>query len=251
MTSKTLAIFRQFAALLLVGSSAALLSSCGTTPASPQPSPAIVGAGEESARLEKIYADLGNAGGKVYVLDPKSSAIRVNVFRAGASARFGHNHVLSAPEFTGFVYLPEGGPSGARFDLEFRLDQLEIDNPAYRSNLGKAFSTPIPEDATRGTRENMLGENNLQAARFPRVRIHSLQIAGEAPKFAARVQVELHGQTREMDVPLTVEGLPEHLSVNGSLVLRQSDFGVHPFSILGGALAVQDEVVIDFKLVGS
>lgn len=232
----------------LLGVAGVLLWGCSSMPPASQSSLPAVAATQDSAGLEKIYADLGKAGGKVFTLSPKSSAIRIYVFRAGASARFGHNHVLSAPDFTGFVYLPDGGPSGVRFDLEFRLDQLEIDNPVYRSNLGQAFSTPVPQDAAQGTRENMLGDNNLQAARFPWVRIHSLQVAGEAPKFAARVQVEMHGQKREMDVPLTVEGLPQSISVSGSLVLRQSDFGVRPYSILGGALAVQDEVVIDFKL---
>ena len=100
-------------------------------------------------------------------------------------------------------------------------------------------------------RTHMLGETNLQADRFPLVRVHSLEIAGESPKFAAKVQVEMHGQQQAMWIPLTVEGLPEHLSVAGSFVLRQTDFGVRPYSVLGGFLAVQDEVVIDFKLIGN
>jgi polyisoprenoid-binding protein YceI len=96
----------------------------------------------------------------------------------------------------------------------------------------------------------MLGEDNMQADRFPFVRIHSLQITGEAPKFAAKVQVEMHGQTREMWVPLSVEGLPNRISVTGSFVLKQTDFGAQPYSVLGGLLAVQDEVPIEFKLIG-
>lgn len=91
----------------------------------------------------------------------------------------------------------------------------------------------------------------MQAARFPFVRIHSLQLSGEAPRFAANVQVELHGQKREMWIPLTVDGLPSKLSVTGSFVLRQSDFGARPYSVLSGLLAVQDEIVIEFKLAGS
>jgi hypothetical protein len=94
-------------------------------------------------------------------------------------------------------------------------------------------------------------EDNFQADQYPFVRIHSLQIAGEAPKFAAKIQVQLHGTEREMWVPLSVEGLPERLAVSGSFVLRQSDFDVRPFSVLGGMLAVQDEVVVEFKLLGT
>ena len=95
----------------------------------------------------------------------------------------------------------------------------------------------------------MLGEDNLEADKVPFVRIHSVQISGESPKYAAKVAVELHGQTREMWVPLDVQGLPDKLSVTGSFVLRQTDFGAKPYSVLGGLIAVQDEVVVEFNLV--
>jgi hypothetical protein len=45
--------------------------------------------------------------------------------------------------------------------------------------------------------------------------------------------------------------LPDRLLVSGSFVLRQTDFGVQPLSLLGGLLSVQDAVVIEFKLAGA
>ena len=171
-------------------------------------------------------------------------------FRAGRAARFGHNHVLSAPEFDGFFYLASDGTAASRFDLALRLDQLVFDLPEHRAELGQAFASTISPEDTASTRNNMLGDNNFQAARFPVLRIQSQQIVGEAPKFAVKVAVALHGQTREMWTPLTVTGLPERLAVQGALVLRQSDFGIKPFSVFGGMLAVHDEVVVEFNLVG-
>jgi len=96
----------------------------------------------------------------------------------------------------------------------------------------------------------MLGEDNFQSDRFPYVRIHSLQISGESPKFATKILVEMHGRKREMWIPLGVEGLPDRLFVNGFFVLRQTDFDVQPYSVLGGLFAMQDAVVVEFKLVG-
>jgi polyisoprenoid-binding protein YceI len=138
----------------------------------------------------------------------------------------------------------------ARFDLEFRLDQLVFDVPSHRAALGPAFAAVLSDAAIAATREHMLGPDNMQAERYPLVRIHSLQITGEAPKFAARVAVELHGQTREMQLPLTVTGLPQRVNASGALVLRQSDFGVQPYSVMNGLLAVQDDVVLEFNLAG-
>jgi hypothetical protein len=196
------------------------------------------------------YAQLPAAEGRVLRLRPEASQIRIHAFRAGRYAHLGHNHVLSAPAFEGFVYWPDKGLEAARFDLVFRLDELVFDLPEHRASLGPAFASPISEAAIAATRAHMLGPDNLQAERFPLVRLHSLEITGEAPKFATRLAVELHGQTRELRVPLTVTGLPQQLSASGALVLRQSDFGVRPYSVMGGLLAVQDDLVLEFTLVG-
>jgi hypothetical protein len=227
--------------------------SCSNVPSRAQPSsdsttPAQAQADAES--LQATYARLGASGGKVYNLEPAASSVRIYVFRDGRAARLGHNHVLSAPRFTGFLMMPAGGAAEARFDLEFRLDELEIDNPAYRANLGPAFASVLTPEAIAGTREHMLGESNMQAARFPLVAIHCLRISGESPHYAAQVAVQMHGVTREQWIPLTVTGLPERVAVSGAFVLRQTDFGIHPYSVAGGLLAVKDEVIVDFSLTG-
>lgn len=232
---------------------AAAITLIGCTAISPRATKdaSSIAPSEGRANLKAIYSNLEKAGGKVFTLDPHASVIRIYAFRGGRAARLAHNHVLAAPQFTGFFYLAPGGTSASRFDLEFRLDQLEIDNPAYRAVLGSAFATVLSPADIAGSRKHMLGEENLQADRFPFVRIHSLQISGDGTKFAAKIQVELHGQKREMWVPLDVEGLPGRLSVTGSMVLRQTDFGAHPYSVLNGLIAVQDELVVEFKLIGT
>jgi hypothetical protein len=244
---------RTGAAAVAVCAALALLSCTSQPPVARAPAAGAVAEAPagSSADLARTYAVLGAAGGKVMRLDPQASAVRIYVFRAGQAARVGHNHVLSAPQFTGYVYLPSSGTGGAHFDLQFRLDQLAIDIPEHRANLGPAFATELSAAAIEGTREHMLGEENMQADRFPLVTVHSLDISGESPRFAARIQVGMHGQTRDMWVPLLIEGLPGRLQVSGSFVLRQTDFGVRPYNVLGGLLAVQDEVVVDFKLLGS
>ncbi len=228
------------------------LTACASAPVvPPQPSPADLSlAAKPATVLTQTYADLRAAGGRVFTLNPKTSTLRLYAFRGGKAAKFGHNHVLSAPEFQGFFSLSPEGAAASRFDLAFRLDQLAFDAPEHRAALGSAFASTISAEDRASTRNNMLGDNNFQAARFPMLRVQSLQIVGDAPKFAAKIAVELHGQTREMWTALTVTGLPEQLTVQGALVLKQTDFGIKPFSVFGGILAVQDEVVVEFTLSG-
>lgn len=205
---------------------------------------------QQPPTLAAQYAQLSASGGRVMRLQPEASQIRIHVFRAGRSANLGHNHVLSAPQFEGYFYQPEQGFAGAHFELVFRLDQLVFDVPSHRAALGPAFAAVLSDAAIAATREHMLGPDNMQADRFPLVRMRSLEISGEAPKFSALVAIDMHGQTRELRLPLTVSGLPQRVSASGSLVLRQSDFGVRPYSVLGGLLAVQDDVVLEFSLLG-
>ncbi|MDE2368266.1 MAG: YceI family protein [Burkholderiales bacterium] len=223
------------------------LAGCAAAPPPPATPPA---AAAQARPLAATYAELARAGGRVMRLSPAESSLRILVFRAGRAARLGHNHVLTAPRFTGYFHLPDDGPARATFDLEFRLDELQIDDPAQRAALGSAWASVISQPMIDGTRDHMLSASNMDAQHYPYVRVHALEISGEAPHFAARVAFEMHGQVREFWLPLKVSGLPERVEVEGSVVLRQTDFGVRPYSVGAGLLAVKDEVIVEFRLVG-
>ena len=56
--------------------------------------------------------------------------------------------------------------------------------------------------------------------------------------------------TRTLNIPvrLTVEG--GRFSVEGEADIRQTDYGITPFSVLGGALAVKDALRVIFRIEG-
>ncbi len=197
------------------------------------------------------YAAASAAGRRVVRFDPAASTLRAYAFRAGRAARLGHNHVLSAVDFTGACLLPGGDLADARCDVSLRLDRLELDRAELRGALGAAFASTLSPEAIAATRENMLGEGNLQASRYPTLRLRTLAIVGELPKPVAQVEITLHGQRRVQWLALDVRGLPQRLQVRGGLVLRQSDFGITPYSVGNGLLAVQDEIAVEFELVGA
>ena len=88
-------------------------------------------------------------------------------------------------------------------------------------------------------------ERTLEADRYPYVTVGVRRAAGAA---AAGVAIALHGTTRTMQVPLNVQESPETIAVNGELALRQTDFGITPLSVAGGAIQVQDEVKLRFDV---
>ncbi len=209
----------------------------------PQPVATVEGA---APALRAGYQALA---GPVYAVDPAASKVRIYVFRAGAAARLGHNHVLSAPRFEGYVSVPSAQAADARFELRVPLADLSIDDPDARRETGDNFNGEPTAADIEGTRKNMLGERGFQADRFPIVRLRSVAIEGDWPVLVAQVEITLHGVTRTQPVMLHVERNATQLKVNGAFTLRQSDFGITPFSALGGLMKVQDAVAIQFDLI--
>lgn len=162
--------------------------------------------------------------------------LRVLVFRGGAAARLGHNHVLRAGDLR--VEWPAAGPV-----LRFRLDALAVDPAALRARLGEAFASAVDDEARAGTRANLL--KALDAAAHPEVVVRTLQQQGEGARRAVEAEITLHGVTRRQWFVVAVDAG----RARGEVIVRQSDFGIQPFTVLGGLLAVQDALVVQFELL--
>lgn len=226
---------------------ALLLAGCQLPPQVPDaPGPA---APQPATDLRAEYAALAASGGRVYAVDSARSRVLILVFRGGRAAKLGHNHVVSAPKFDGFVHLPSEDLSTARFDVRVPVAELTVDDPKLREAIGGAFSGARSAEDIEGTRRNMLGSSGLDAAQHPFVQLKSAAVAGDWPALVADVDVTVRGVTRRKAVLLRVERSTVGLKVQGSLVLRQSDFGITPFAVFGGALAVQDALAVEFELV--
>jgi len=219
--------------MLMLAATLSLLGACVPQPAeraaSPAPSP--------EGFPEQAYVRDATAGRPVFRVDPASSIIVVEVRRAGSLARLGHDHVVASHDVRGYVE-----PDAGRADLYVALDRLVVDEPGLRKQAG--FDTEPTAEAIAGTRRNML-EKTLETDRHPYASIAVHRAAGAT---AADVSIALHGTTRKMRVPLAVTEGSEAIAVNGELALRQTDFGITPLSVVGGAIQVQDEVKLRFDI---
>lgn len=232
----------RFAPLVATLLAAALAAGCAGPPARP-------GAASSAPFPADAYRAPATDG-TVYRLDPAASSLRILVYRGGPLAGRGHNHVIEADGFRGLVFLPDEGLDEARLDLAVPVGGMVVDRPAARSAAHGAFAQPLDEEARAGTRANMLGPRVLDARRFPRITVHAEDVRGALPWPVIRAAVTLHGRTRRLTVPVEVRTGTDGLTATGSLVLRQSDFGITPITAMGGLLRVQDTVTVVFRLVG-
>jgi len=178
-------------------------------------------------------------GVTVLRVDPARSLLTVEVSSAGSLSALGHDHVVAARTLRGYV-----APERNRADLSVDLAQLTVDEPALRAQAG--FDSQPSADAIAGTRRNML-ERVLEAERFP---LAAIRIERIAQREVLRLAITLHGTTREFETPARIEALSDGgMAVSGRMQLRQSDFGITPYAVLGGALAVQDSLDLRFHIV--
>ena len=108
---------------------------------------------------------------------------------------------------------------------------------------------PSPQ-AIEATYKNMTGPAMLDAQQFPEITLRSVSMIGPTWGPEATVRVLLHGVARDLAVSLAIQDHDDELVVTGMFVLRTSEFGITPFSVLGGGLQVLDEVKVRFRVLG-
>jgi polyisoprenoid-binding protein YceI len=190
------------------------------------------------------------AGTRTLQVDPERTVVTVIVRRGGPLARLGHDHVITSADEAGSVRLGNM-PADSAFELTLPVDRLEVDLPAARAAAGLEFAAPVPDDARAGTRHNMLRAEVLDLEHFPTIMLRSSAASGVWPQPIVRVAMTLKGVEREQEIPVVVERDADGLTARGELRLNQTDFGITPFSVAGGAIRVADTLEIRFEIAAA
>jgi hypothetical protein len=188
--------------------------------------------------------------GRRFDLDPAASLLTIQVFRGGALARAGHNHVVASHDLSGVAYVPEN-VSGVSFDVHLNVNLLTVDEDDLRQQAGPDFPPGVPEEAKAGTKRNLLGEAILDGDRYPEIVLQSEAVrrAAEGDGVEAQVRVIVRDRAFAVIVPMRYRLEGNTLEVDGEMPLKQTDIGLTPFSLFGGALKVEDGMKIRFHIV--
>jgi hypothetical protein len=182
-----------------------------------------------------------------YRIDSGASEVRLLVYRAGPLANLGHNHVMVNRAVAGLVQIGTDVPASS-FSLRMRADGFVVDDAQARQEEGGDFPGDVPEDAKAGTRRNLLGSAVLNAAEFPDITVKSASLAGNLDELNADLEISAAGHTSRISVPLSLQGDAYHFIATGSTELRQTALGLIPYSLMHGALQVQDAIQLKFKI---
>jgi polyisoprenoid-binding protein YceI len=161
-------------------------------------------------------------------IDAPHSTLRVRAGKTGLFSAMGHEHVIEAP-------LAEGS-----VDEKAPAVRLRIESAALR-----VTDQGISDSDRAEIQGTMLGPLVLDSAKFPDIRFESATVEPEgANHWKVRGNLTLHGQTH----PVMVEATLDAGHYRGSASLKQTDFGIKPVSVAGGAVKVKDELRIEFDI---
>jgi hypothetical protein len=201
--------------------------------------------------------------GVPYDIVAEESLLTLRVYRGGTLASAGHNHLIALHALTGTVYVP-ADVMRTSFEAHIPVAAFTVDEAALRAQEHSPdFPADVPDAAREGTRRNMLGEALLDSEHSPQIVLQAVRLepagqpapgtgsdaGGEAREVLARVQTTVRGQVRTISVPVRYEFAAGALIASGEAALRQSELGLTPFSALLGALQVQDEMRVRFRIV--
>lgn len=232
------------AILCAVLAAPAILAGCRSTTA-PPPS-----ANASQSQSEGSAATTTHAGTRRFQVDPERTVVTVVVRRAGPLAKLGHDHVITSADEAGTVWLGSR-PADSSFELTLPVERFDVDLPEGRAAAGPEFAAPVPDDARAGTRRNMLRTEVLDGEHFPAITLRSAAASGAWPQPVVRIAVTLKGVEREQEIPVIVERTATDVIARGELRLNQTDFGMTPFSVAGGAIQVADTLEIRFEIAAS
>ena len=171
------------------------------------------------------------SGAQAADLDLAASKITIHVEKSGLFAAFAHNHIVAAPLASGSLDTAE-----RTVQLKFHTQDIKVLDPgAGASERQKIQST-------------MQSPEVLDPAKFPDISFSSTSVESPAAeRYLVHGNLTLHGVTRPIDLPVGFAN--GHYT--GKVTIKQTDFGITPVKIAGGAVRVKDPVSIEFDIVSA
>jgi polyisoprenoid-binding protein YceI len=160
-----------------------------------------------------------------YTLGPETGELLVHTRRLGAAAKAGHDLEMVV---TGWKATLDIGEASSL--------TLTADSTSLRVREGHGGMKPLDED----DRENIRQTIDDEVLKRTSIMFRSSEVESNGDLMRVSGELELGGQTHS----LTFELETDQHRIAGRASVKQSDWGMKPYTALFGALKVADEVEI-------
>ena len=164
-------------------------------------------------------------------LGPDSGRVVIKTGRAGLAARAGHDLTIEITRWSALVTVP-GGDAAAAVTAELDLGSLAVLE-------GTGGAKPLSDKDRRdilNTAGKILGRGTASFA--------STGVISAASGGAVEGTLTVNGTTRPARLQLVSRGTGRY---QGTATVRQTDYGITPYSGFFGALKLKDEVTVEVE----
>jgi superoxide dismutase, Fe-Mn family len=166
-----------------------------------------------------------------YKLGPGNGILSVRTGRTGAAAKAGHDLLLHV---TAWQAVLEVGEEPAQTSIV-----LDADARSLRVREGTGGMQPLGDDDKASILEAI--DDDVLKRKGIEFRSTAVQITADGSRITVQGELALVGNAAPIAFDLTVG---EDGKLGGSAVVKQTDWGIEPYSALFGALKVADEVEV-------
>ena len=154
---------------------------------------------------------------------------------AGRAAQLGHRLTIAMRSWQATTQWDSGEPVSAELTVD--VDSLEVVR-------GEGGLTPLSGPEKILVRTNAL--RSLDARRFPRITFVAKTIEKTGDGYRLTGALTIQGKTRAQTVDVRTDDLDGSWWLSSETTVRQSAFGIKPYSQLLGSLKVADDVIVSF-----
>ncbi|HEU4647729.1 MAG TPA: YceI family protein [Gemmatimonadales bacterium] len=185
----------------------------------------------------RVPQELAALDSVVYRLTP-ASRLEVKTGKAGLFGFAGHTHVIQARAFSGQVVFYPKTPPRSHVAIKVVTDSLVV-------------LTPPDTEEIRKVTEAMRTQT-LQVDRYPEITLASRNVTQTETGFHMVGALTMVGQTREVPVEVAVQLAPDSLRAQTTFSVKQTDFGIKPYSGgPGGTVKVADRVTFTIDAIAA
>ena len=176
-----------------------------------------------------------------YRLVAGESTFTVQAFAEGLFSAFGHDPVIAIRNFSGELKFMPGTFESASLLLSVDANSLAV--------AGEI------KEKDRSDIERTMRDEVLEVQKYPEIVFASTNISTSRlseGRYRARIigDLTLHGATQKnvwISAETSVSG--DSLRAKGDFSLKQTDFGIKPFSAVGGTIKLKNELKFGFDIV--
>jgi polyisoprenoid-binding protein YceI len=176
-----------------------------------------------------------DVGAAEWSLDGSDGDVLIRTGVAGPAAAMGHRLTLAMRQWRATVQWDGDEPVGAELIVE--VGSLGVVR-------GEGGVTPLSGPEKSLVRSNAL--RSLDAKRYPRITFEANGIDKTHEGYRLTGTLTIKAASREQVVDVRTDEQGTNWWLSSETAVRQSDFGIKPYSQLLGALKVADDVVVSF-----